>query len=37
MVIQVSEYLLDYSWIFDTGNNLDLTSALSAGFNINIK
>ena len=35
MVIQVSEYLLNNCWVFNTGNDPDITTAFTAGFNAN--
>ena len=37
IAIQVGEYLLNNRWVFDAGDDLDITTALSAGFNINVK
>jgi len=36
-IIQMSKYLLNNSWVFATGDDPDVTAALTAGFNINFK
>ncbi len=33
----MSKYLLNNYWVFDTGNNLDITTTLSEGFYVDIE
>ena len=35
--LQVSEYLVDYRRVFDAGNDAHITTAFTAGFNVDIK
>jgi hypothetical protein len=35
--IQVSQYGPDHYWVFDTGNNADITTAFATGLYLNAK
>jgi len=35
-IIQISEYLADYHRVFDTGDDAHITTAFTAGFDVNI-
>ena len=37
VLVQVREYLLDHQRVFNTGDDLDFTTALTAGFNVNVE
>ena len=36
-IIQISEYLADYHRVFDAGDDAHITTAFTAGFDVNIK